>query len=555
MSWPPIFLSHSHQDDEFGVRLVSDLRQALGGDEDAVWYDSAGGLRGGESWWRTILEEIQARPVFLVVLSPVAMNSPWVNDEIDIAWRLKNSPEGKFILPVLYRPCTVRQDIENIQRVSFVTPRVYQDALQDVLKALDGHRHKLEVAGTEVKASGAAPNSLASNPGRVSPEEQVGTPLDLLTPLQLAFQQDLDAFEHYWQGVFLGHDFTSEDFEKYHRLAFEPLPAWQYRWYEAQITARILELGSNMVTRIHTLQERLLLFDLYRGRMRAEFDTERGQQLWHDYTEWKQRRAVGSEDERLQAQAESRPLSKHLTDFCSPNVELWNACAALVNLIREAGNPISPVELHTEPAPILSTEIHSPQERVHSETATSGEDRTRPAIVPMSGPPCVAGPDGVEYFDADGLAEHQQVLLNAGKEAAFNIWGVLFGSKPAEPQHILDRRRTLSYAGPLMAGQEHDVRSSPGRTVVAGDIVITDDPRYTLLAPPEPSLGAMLYQDTPRILVRYTLTYRDVHGHKYATISDFTANHTWQHNFLAGIPKELDELDDEARARLFPTGS
>jgi hypothetical protein len=288
--------------------------------------------------------------------------------------------------------------------------------------------------------------------------------------------------------------------------------------------------------------------------MRAEFDTERGNQLWRAYTDWKRRRTVGSEDERLQAQAETRPLSKRLTDFCSPNVELWNACAALVNLIRESGNPISPVALYTEPAPILSTEAYSPKARVYSEAVKSGEDRMRPAIVPMSGPPCGAGPDGVEYFDAD-LAEHQQVLLNAGKEVAFNIWGVLFGPKPAEPQHILDRRRTLSYAGPLMAGQEYEVRSSPGRTVVAGGTVITDDPRYTLLAPPEPSLGAMLYQDTPRILVRYTLTYRDVHGHKYATISDFTADHTWQHNLLADIPKELDELDDEARARLFPTSS
>jgi len=50
---PRIFISHSSKDDDFGTQLVEDLRRVLG-DEDAVWYDSQGGLRGGDAWWHKI---------------------------------------------------------------------------------------------------------------------------------------------------------------------------------------------------------------------------------------------------------------------------------------------------------------------------------------------------------------------------------------------------------------------------------------------------------------------------------------------------------------------
>src|SRR5258708_40221716 len=72
-----IFVSHSSKDNEFGVRLVQDLRRKLGS-EDAVWYDSHGGLFGGDSWWETIKKELTARHVFMVVLSPDALASKWV---------------------------------------------------------------------------------------------------------------------------------------------------------------------------------------------------------------------------------------------------------------------------------------------------------------------------------------------------------------------------------------------------------------------------------------------------------------------------------------------
>jgi hypothetical protein len=134
-----IFVSHSHEDNEFGVRLVDDLRKALGGNEATVWYDASGGLHGGEAWWRTIVAEIKARPVFIVVLSPDSMQSRWVEDEIDLAWKLKNAPGGKLIVPVLHRECDVRDDLTTRQMVSFLPPKPYDDALHELLATIGMH--------------------------------------------------------------------------------------------------------------------------------------------------------------------------------------------------------------------------------------------------------------------------------------------------------------------------------------------------------------------------------------------------------------------------------
>src|SRR5262245_60589538 len=97
-----IFISHSSADNAFGARLAEDLRRILG-DPTAVWYDSVGGLRPGDSWWNAIMTEVAQRPIFLVIWSPDAQQSRWVNDEISLAWQERNSSGGKLIIPLMYR--------------------------------------------------------------------------------------------------------------------------------------------------------------------------------------------------------------------------------------------------------------------------------------------------------------------------------------------------------------------------------------------------------------------------------------------------------------------
>jgi len=80
--------------------------------------------------------------VFIVILSPDAMNSQWVQDEIAIAWNQKNKASKsinsqKLFLPLYYRPCEVSEDLQIIQGVSFLPSGTYQQGLREVLDALE----------------------------------------------------------------------------------------------------------------------------------------------------------------------------------------------------------------------------------------------------------------------------------------------------------------------------------------------------------------------------------------------------------------------------------
>src|SRR5438105_15960681 len=91
-----IFISHSAKDNDFCVKLVDDLRRALG-EHVQIWYDASDEEQGdeGESAWQpkfeaqSVAEDTQ--DVLLVLLSPDAVASTRVNNEIDLAWQRKNS--------------------------------------------------------------------------------------------------------------------------------------------------------------------------------------------------------------------------------------------------------------------------------------------------------------------------------------------------------------------------------------------------------------------------------------------------------------------------------
>ncbi|HEX6819936.1 MAG TPA: toll/interleukin-1 receptor domain-containing protein, partial [Ktedonobacterales bacterium] len=86
-----IFLSHSTQDNEWCRPLVETLK-TNGFD---VWYDEQG-LTGGAAWVETLQREVQARDVFIVVLTPDAWTSPWVQEEVQLAIATR-----RMILPLL----------------------------------------------------------------------------------------------------------------------------------------------------------------------------------------------------------------------------------------------------------------------------------------------------------------------------------------------------------------------------------------------------------------------------------------------------------------------
>jgi hypothetical protein len=133
---PRIFVSHSSIDDAFNTRLVHDLR-SIAGDNDTVWNDPTGGLQGSASWWSRIKKELSERPIFIVILSPNAIASSVVNEELHLAWSFMNAPgRATRIIPLLYRQCDIPDVLKTLDIISFLDPWAYEHSFNMLLRTL-----------------------------------------------------------------------------------------------------------------------------------------------------------------------------------------------------------------------------------------------------------------------------------------------------------------------------------------------------------------------------------------------------------------------------------
>ncbi len=90
-----LFLSHATEDDA----VVERLQQALGELGEAVWIDSRQ-LRGGQLLWSGVAEAIDQAAAYAVLVSPAALQSDWVGDELDYALS-RQQALGAASFPVL----------------------------------------------------------------------------------------------------------------------------------------------------------------------------------------------------------------------------------------------------------------------------------------------------------------------------------------------------------------------------------------------------------------------------------------------------------------------
>lgn len=101
-----IFISYSRHDQEFVTRLATDLNEQVA----FVWLDRST-IQPGQRWHDEIMEGIQECKAFIVVLSPDAVESRHVREELGRAQEL-----GKTIFPVIYRPAEWTGVFESIVR-------------------------------------------------------------------------------------------------------------------------------------------------------------------------------------------------------------------------------------------------------------------------------------------------------------------------------------------------------------------------------------------------------------------------------------------------------
>jgi tetratricopeptide (TPR) repeat protein len=118
------FFSYAREDSEFVLRLVKDLRAAGA----AVWLDRLD-IGAGKHWDTEVEKALHECPRHVTVLSPASVDSQNVKDEVNFALE-----EGKQMIPLLYRDCSIPFRLRRVQYIDFRGD--YAAGVQDVLKAL-----------------------------------------------------------------------------------------------------------------------------------------------------------------------------------------------------------------------------------------------------------------------------------------------------------------------------------------------------------------------------------------------------------------------------------
>ena len=125
-----VFISHAHEDDAFAHRLAADLRS----EGWAVWI-APDSIAPGETWVDAINRGLDASSFYLLVLTPAAAASPWVNTETNVAISLEHQRLMRFI-PLDVSPSRPPPLWTAYQNVPFRDG--YRPGLDHLLARLDG---------------------------------------------------------------------------------------------------------------------------------------------------------------------------------------------------------------------------------------------------------------------------------------------------------------------------------------------------------------------------------------------------------------------------------
>ena len=192
-----IFVSHSRVDHAVCDALVKALREA-GAD---VWYED-GHLDTGRDM-EEIERELQASPVFLVLLLPAAVSSDKVKEESSLADRLAKRDPSRLILPVLVTPLdpgVIWPWLQHYQRVEAAdgTPFYEDERIRKTLSSL-----ALTPGGPEANQS---PSDLLTRGKALTAQ---GKQAEALPYFEQANQIDPSAFEA-WFNLGYAFEFTGQ---------------------------------------------------------------------------------------------------------------------------------------------------------------------------------------------------------------------------------------------------------------------------------------------------------------------------------------------------------
>jgi two-component system, NarL family, response regulator LiaR len=139
----PVFISYARKDGkEFAERLYDDLKA----NEVEVWLDRHD-IQGGKEWNRELENAIETAGSFIVILTPAAVESIYVENEIIAA-----IDRGIAVIPLLALDCKVPLALKRLQYIDF--RRDYQAAFRELFQVLqpkERHVDPLIVSEDEVR--------------------------------------------------------------------------------------------------------------------------------------------------------------------------------------------------------------------------------------------------------------------------------------------------------------------------------------------------------------------------------------------------------------------
>lgn len=136
---PKFFFSYAREDSEFVLKLARELRKTGA----TLWLDRLD-IRGGQRWDETVQAALKSCQGMLAVLSPHAVASSNVMDEVSYALE-----EQKHLIPVLYQECAIPFRLRRVQYVDFRSG--YEDGFAELLKALGIEQPTEDTASSRIE--------------------------------------------------------------------------------------------------------------------------------------------------------------------------------------------------------------------------------------------------------------------------------------------------------------------------------------------------------------------------------------------------------------------
>jgi WD40 repeat protein len=133
-----VFISHAHEDNDFSRKLASELSaKGLG-----VWFD-VGSLKPGERIDDVVTQALHASDAYVIILSPAAVASHWVQSEWNEALERLGKGELRRFITVLAQPCDIPMRLKTIRWIDF-TNQSWDKGLREVLTALGLHTEAVQ---------------------------------------------------------------------------------------------------------------------------------------------------------------------------------------------------------------------------------------------------------------------------------------------------------------------------------------------------------------------------------------------------------------------------